>query len=690
MAVLTTVHSQAQVSGLFETKSAEVALTPEMFELLSSGIYEDRILAIVRELSCNGRDGEKEFHEQAGKLLRPAMEIHCPNSFEPHFYVRDYGTGMTHEQIFDTYLTFGKSTKTGSNDFIGQFGIGSKSPLSYSDSFIVTSYTDGKEIQYNIYKDNGIPKITKLIERESDEPSGLKVQVAVRSHDFYSFAERIKKFFKLFDYPVDITGKEIDTDVAYTEKNADYQIVDNYDSGVFAIMGGVPYQLSNEVRQDLQKVISVNTILLPFDIGSLNIASSRENLSFNEGDATDTAIKARVEHIKKSFFVNMQADIDTCETIAEAFKKLYEQYNMTRSGWGSDVFSFPDAVIKGETLPQIRKRFSSVDGFRAFEYNSYNASRVQETEYKTLYKLGFAHQYHTPNFVIFLNDKPKGGIKCAKAYAVQERKVVLFNPSEEQIELMTEVYGELPQVSCTAIYDTYCPKVATVKSAYTKVSGVYKATASGSIEVTQVDGTETGFYAEMVRDTVYIGSTPHNRATFSLLIEAGVLKDIYLIRKTSAKKNRPVGLKLLTADIIKDILRHKLNKKFIKQRAMRIVSANNSVDMFSHSELKQFNEYLYTGNHMLSYYSMYQKKYRNNELIVDIAKSFGVSIEARVQKHIKRVDAKINEELNAVKAQFQFAFDYEKMYSWNQTAEGMKQICKFVQQVINENKEKKD
>ena len=174
-----TKYEAVQTIGNSEVKSASIAMTPAMFELLSAGIYEDRLLAIIRELLCNGRDAQVE----AGNGDKP-MELKLPNTFEPFLCFRDYGTGLTHEQVFNIYLTYGDSTKQGSNEFVGMFGIGSKSPLSYTDSFLVTSYIDGVEYQYNIYKDSGIPKISKMFERPTSEENGLKISVAIQQKDF--------------------------------------------------------------------------------------------------------------------------------------------------------------------------------------------------------------------------------------------------------------------------------------------------------------------------------------------------------------------------------------------------------------------------------------------------------------------------------------------------------------------------
>ena len=127
--------SQTVMGGVTEAKSFSIEVNAKAFELLSSGLYTDKPLAIVRELSCNAFDA----HMEAGNADRPFL-IQLPNDLEPEFRIRDYGTGLKHEQVMKLYSSYFTSTKTNTNNQIGAFGLGSKSPFSYTDTFTVTSY----------------------------------------------------------------------------------------------------------------------------------------------------------------------------------------------------------------------------------------------------------------------------------------------------------------------------------------------------------------------------------------------------------------------------------------------------------------------------------------------------------------------------------------------------------------------
>ena len=96
------------------------------FKILSDGLYSDKIRAIIRELACNARDS----HVAAGNTA--PWDMHLPTYDENWFSIEDFGTGMSHEDVINVYSRYFASTKTASNDFVGQLGLGSKSPFSYT------------------------------------------------------------------------------------------------------------------------------------------------------------------------------------------------------------------------------------------------------------------------------------------------------------------------------------------------------------------------------------------------------------------------------------------------------------------------------------------------------------------------------------------------------------------------------
>ena len=125
--------------GMMETAKATIKATPKIFSFFENSTYANKPLAIARELVANGVDS----HTEAGCPHR-AIEVTLPCELDPVFKVRDFGVGMTHEFLMGPYMEYTNgSTKDGSNDQIGGFGIGSKSPFAYTSQYTVRSVRDG-------------------------------------------------------------------------------------------------------------------------------------------------------------------------------------------------------------------------------------------------------------------------------------------------------------------------------------------------------------------------------------------------------------------------------------------------------------------------------------------------------------------------------------------------------------------
>ena len=85
--------------------------------------YSNPALAVIREISANALDANAEAKSET------RIEVKLPSSMSPNFSVRDFGGGLSEEDIFGLYSKYGKSTKRQANNYIGAFGIGKFAPL---------------------------------------------------------------------------------------------------------------------------------------------------------------------------------------------------------------------------------------------------------------------------------------------------------------------------------------------------------------------------------------------------------------------------------------------------------------------------------------------------------------------------------------------------------------------------------
>ena len=97
-----------------------------------------------------------------------------PNKEERRFYIRDYATGLTEEELETIIASAGETTKNDSNEYGGGLGIGTLSGFKVSDTIIFTAYKDGKQSQILLSSHNN--KLVKMPTIDTLEPNGVRVE----------------------------------------------------------------------------------------------------------------------------------------------------------------------------------------------------------------------------------------------------------------------------------------------------------------------------------------------------------------------------------------------------------------------------------------------------------------------------------------------------------------------------------
>jgi hypothetical protein len=279
-------QAEAILSNVGEIGEFRIRNSAKAFNILSSGLYANKIKAIIRELSCNAIDS----HTAAG-TTQP-FEVHLPTTLEPWFSIRDFGTGLSHDQVTKIYTTYFESTKTESNAFIGALGLGSKSPFSYTDNFTVMAIQDGRKGIYSAFINNeGVPSIALMGEEQVTESNGVEVKFSVNDrYDFNKFADEAQSVYRWFPVLPTITGNKITVNpIVYETKDiiaGVHSLEDSYGRGrnpSVAVMGNIAYPI--EVPQAEQVLEGVHQLLkcglvIEFGIGELDFQASREGLSY--------------------------------------------------------------------------------------------------------------------------------------------------------------------------------------------------------------------------------------------------------------------------------------------------------------------------------------------------------------------------------------------------------------------------
>ena len=177
-----------------------------IFNVLRNQLYSDKVLAVIREYSCNAVDA----HVEVGKAEVP-IKVTLPTQMTPEFKVRDFGRGLTETEIAEIYAMYGESTKRGSNEQIGQLGLGCKSAFAYGDNFIINSFMDGTKTTYNAFIDpSDIGQISIMGREKTNEKSGVEIVIPVKSDDFQEFYDKAVTLFKHFKVVPDVRGANRD------------------------------------------------------------------------------------------------------------------------------------------------------------------------------------------------------------------------------------------------------------------------------------------------------------------------------------------------------------------------------------------------------------------------------------------------------------------------------------------------
>lgn len=320
-------QAEAILSNVGEIGEFRIRNSAKAFNILSSGLYANKIKAIIRELSCNAIDS----HTAAG-TTQP-FEVHLPTTLEPWFSIRDFGTGLNHEQVSNIYTTYFESTKTESNAFIGALGLGSKSPFSYTDNFTVTAIKDGHKGIYTAFiNDVGVPSIALMGEEQVTEPNGVEVKFSVNDrYDFNKFADEANKVYRWFPIAPTITGNVITIEPLDFETK---DIIPGVHSmhlshgrpGSIAVMGNISYPI--EVPQAEQSLEGLHQLLkhglvMEFGIGELDFQASREGLSYIP--LTIDSIRKKLVNVNAALTKVLATEADAIDNTWERSQFLYQK-----------------------------------------------------------------------------------------------------------------------------------------------------------------------------------------------------------------------------------------------------------------------------------------------------------------------------------------------------------------------------
>lgn len=261
--------------------------SPEFFHILSSTLYSDQLLAVVREVLCNAWDA----HIAAGKQHVP-IQISLKDGA---FTVRDQGAGIHHDDMGPIYAVYGNSTKKNDGQQTGGFGLGCKAPFAYTDHFTVISAHQGTRTVYNLSKSQaqamGKPAIIPIISSPTID-TGLTVSVPIRTDqgDEARFKDRIQEIVSQGEMNATLDGSLLPT-VPYSQCKEGFLLTPALTPKLKVRYGNVVYpipedpaidELYSKVLHTLRLGSRYYQIVFLAPPHSISVTPSRESLSMQE------------------------------------------------------------------------------------------------------------------------------------------------------------------------------------------------------------------------------------------------------------------------------------------------------------------------------------------------------------------------------------------------------------------------
>ena len=271
-----------------------------IMKILRDTLYTDRVLAVLREYSSNAWDA----HREAGIPDTP-IKVALPTDLSPTLVIRDFGLGLSDNDVLRVYTQYGESTKRDTDDQVGALGIGCKSAFAYTDQFTVTSWYQGtKGVYVAVLDESSRGEMRRLHQEPCDETeTGIEIHVPVRPHDVYTFERKAEFLFSCFQ-----PKPNINLSIPNTPKLLDGKGYIDLDNRTWtAVMGCVPYRIDiNQIADRPARFQNVGGALY-FNIGDVEINASREELKYTE--KTVAAITAAMDQLRDLYLENVVHNI---------------------------------------------------------------------------------------------------------------------------------------------------------------------------------------------------------------------------------------------------------------------------------------------------------------------------------------------------------------------------------------------
>jgi len=377
------------IGGSGKTGKFTVNDDPHLMSMLSTSLYANPLRTMIQEIMFNAWDAHR-----MGNCQDKPIDVYINNT--TGLIVRDYGPGINPEEIDKIYCTYGASTKRSDDKQTGGFGLGSKSPYAYNDSFMVSNHYGGQKSMYimrRVHDDNdGGPGYDLILNGIETEEHGLLVTVPLKSETDKQRAYKYMKdilFLSGIKVNIHYEGSDEEKEFIEAESLAPGEFInsDMDQTGLYAVYGGVKYKipmhdeytLEYEFLRRLTK--KLGALYIGFAPNSLTPLPNREGLNMRERSIE--SIKTQLEMIQEHFMSHMIPA--TKAALIESFRSMKSTtlqpqfliYNWKRVG---DEINLEKVIFDEDSvLEWIQNR--RPDGMNASIWTSVAKMSLSETRF---------------------------------------------------------------------------------------------------------------------------------------------------------------------------------------------------------------------------------------------------------------------------------------------------------------------
>jgi len=261
--------NEIKATNLNETEKLTIGDPRVIVQILTEKLYSKPVETSIKEYITNALEASDN------------VNITLPTKLNNYtMSIRDYGPGLSPDEMRDIFMSLGTSTKRDTNNLVGGFGIGSKSAFSFTKAFQITSINGNYKRNYICQIKDGSISLSLLSEELTDEQTGIEIKLPIPKDKVFYIKIYIEELFLGFDISKlpNINPKvnihlcnwiEVEPGIEYTS--------DAYAKGkVFIGSNGIYFPFPSPDKTSLSRSIGIR-----IQTGTVDIAPNRETIAIN-------------------------------------------------------------------------------------------------------------------------------------------------------------------------------------------------------------------------------------------------------------------------------------------------------------------------------------------------------------------------------------------------------------------------